>query len=113
MASVRLSARLIAVGGCAAAVAVAPAIAVFASTAAAPRTVADCPGDINIGIINEGAPVQQPSCPVQTAPGPPAGAPSEQILTQCSGIPGCLSNSLYGPGYVQVPRRDTRVQQSQ
>jgi hypothetical protein len=112
MATVRLPARLIVAGGCAAAIAAAPLVAAFASSAPAPRAVADCPGDVNIGIINEGAPVQS-NCPVQTAPGPPAGAPSEGLLSSCSGIPGCLSNTPYGPGNVQVPNRSTRVQQSQ
>ena len=112
MTTVRLPARLMAAGGCAAAIAAAPMIAVFASSASAPRAVADCPGEINIGIINEGAPVQS-NCPANTAPGPPVGAPSQDLLTNCSGIPGCLSNALYGPGHVQVPSRNTGVQQSQ
>ena len=96
------------------AIAVAPAVlAGVPAGSAAPRTVADtCGGGINIGLIQEGAPVTSNCGPV----GPPpitSGAPSQQTLTACSGIPGCLSNALYGPGNVQVPQPNTTVQQSQ
>ncbi|HZA10110.1 hypothetical protein [Mycobacterium sp.] len=110
MATVRLSTRLIAAGGCVAAIAAVPLVAVFAGSAPA-RTLADCPGEVNMNLLQEGAPVQS-NCPAQ-APGPPAGAPSQDLLTRCSGIPGCLSNNLYGPGNVQVPNRSPKVHQSQ
>ena len=77
----------------------------------ASRTLADC-GGVNMSILQEGAPVN--SC--GTAAAPPAntgGAPSEGTLSACSGIQGCLSNALYGPGNVVVPSPNTRVQQSQ
>ena len=79
--------------------------------APAPRAVADCPGDVNMNILAEGVPVTS-NCPAP-APGPQVGAPSQGLLTNCSGIPGCLSANLYGPGNVQVPQRSTRVRQSQ
>ena len=70
-----------------------------------------CNGGINIPIMNIGAPVD--ACPGPVAPPITGGAPSQQTLTDCSGIPGCLSNVLYGPGNVVVPDRDTTVRQSQ
>ena len=105
--------RLILTGVCSTALAAAPAAVLVAGPNAAPRTVADlCSGGINVGILNEGAPVSSSCGPV--APGAiTGGAPSQQQLTACSGIPGCLSNTLYGPGNVQVPRVNTTVQQSQ
>jgi hypothetical protein len=77
----------------------------------ASHTLADCPGSINMPIMNIGAPVD--TCPAPAAPIYTGGAPSQQVLTDCSGIPGCLSNVLYGPGNVVVPRPNTTVQQSQ
>lgn len=75
------------------------------------QTIADC-GGINIPIITEGTPVD--TCPAPVAPPMiSGGAPSQELLTACSGIPGCLSNALYGPGNVLVPSPNTRVQQSQ
>jgi hypothetical protein len=77
----------------------------------ASRPLADC-GGINMSILQEGAPVN--SCQAPAAPPVnTGGAPSQQTLTGCSGIPGCLSNALYGPGNVVVPSPNTRVQQSQ
>ena len=76
----------------------------------ASQTLADC-GGVNVSILQEGAPVDM--CPAPQAPVYSGGAPSQQILTDCSGIPGCLSNALYGPGNVYVPSPNTRVQQSQ
>ena len=79
----------------------------------ASKQLADC-GGINMPIFSEGAPVN--SCGGAPAAAPPVtggGAPSEGTLSACSGIPGCLSNALYGPGNVVVPVPNTRVQQSQ
>jgi hypothetical protein len=110
VARVRLPALVFA-GACSVALAVAPAAALLAGPGASPRTVADC-GGINWNVMSQGAPVTS-NCG-SVAPGPiTSGAPSQQILTNCSGIPGCLSNALYGPGNVQVPRPNTTVQQSQ
>ncbi|HZQ30573.1 MAG TPA: hypothetical protein VFB19_02435 [Mycobacterium sp.] len=81
-------------------------------TPSSSTTIADCAGSINIPIMSEGAPVD--TCPGTVAPPVSSGgAPSQQTLTACSGIPGCLSNALYGPGNVVVPRPDTTVHQSQ
>jgi hypothetical protein len=101
--------RVIAAGGSVAAVLAIPAAAVLAGPA--PSAVAQCGGDINMNILSEGVPITG-NCPAPAAPGPP-GAPSQDLLSACSGIPGCLSNAFYGPGNVQVPQRSTRVQQSQ
>jgi hypothetical protein len=77
----------------------------------ASQTLADC-GGINMPLFTDGVPVN--SCPAPAAPPVnTGGAPSQQTLTACSGIPGCLSNALYGPGNVVVPSPNTRVQQSQ
>lgn len=96
-----------------AAVVAAPAIAIFAGLVGpAPSAVADCPGDVNMNILSEGAPITS-NCPVAPAPGPSIGAPSQDLLTRCAGVPGCLSANLYGPGNVQVPNRNTTVHQSQ
>ncbi|MDT5094870.1 MAG: hypothetical protein QOH60_4233 [Mycobacterium sp.] len=71
-----------------------------------------CPGSIDVNVIQIGAPVD--TCNLgPMAPPITGGAPSQQTLTNCSGIPGCLSNALYGPGNVLVPDRDTTVRQSQ
>ena len=45
---------------------------------------------------------------------PNVGSPSENALTQCSGRDQgqCIANEYYGPGTVQVPNVNTRVQQS-
>ena len=112
MATVRRPTRLIAAGGCAAALVAAPMLALLTGSGDAPRVVADCPGEINMNVLSEGVPIQS-DCEQPLAPAPPAGAPSQELLTSCSGIPGCLSANLYGPGNVQVPKRSTQVQQSQ
>jgi hypothetical protein len=106
----RLSVRGLIFGAASVAVIAAP-ISVGLVSQPASKTLADC-GGVNVSILQEGAPVD--TCPAPVAP-PVAGggAPSQQILTQCSGIPGCLSNALYGPGNVVVPSPNTRVQQSQ
>jgi hypothetical protein len=77
----------------------------------ASQPLADC-GGINMPIFSEGAPVDNCGAPA-APPVYSGGAPSQQTLTACSGIPGCLSNVLYGPGNVVVPVPNTRVQQSQ
>ena len=117
MVTVRFpSTRLLVAGGCAAAIAAAPmiAIAIGGMTASGPaaRTVADCVGGgINANLYQAGTPVSGScsSTPFSTG----GGAPSEGVLSACSGLPGCLSQALYGPGNVQVPNRDTTVHQSQ
>jgi len=73
--------------------------------------LADC-GGINMSILQEGAPVNTCAAPA-APPVNTGGAPSEGTLSSCSGVPGCLSNALYGPGNVVVPRPDTTVHQSQ
>jgi hypothetical protein len=81
----------------------------------APQAVADpypCGGSINVPVVSIGTPVDPCGAP-DVGPVITGGAPSQQTLTDCSGIPGCLSNVLYGPGNVVVPNRDTKVQQSQ
>jgi hypothetical protein len=98
-------------GGAAAFAALAAPIAAGWLTHSPTSTLADC-GGVNMTILQEGAPVD--ACPGPEAP--PiysGGAPSQQVLTNCSGIPGCLSSVLYGPGNVVVPSPNTRVQQSQ
>jgi hypothetical protein len=75
-------------------------------------TTLACPGQVSVNVIQIGAPVD--ACNVgPMAPPITGGAPSQQTLSNCSGIPGCLSNVLYGPGNVVVPDRDTTVRQSQ
>lgn len=71
-----------------------------------------CGGDINMTILQDGAPISTP-CSGGQIPITSGGAPTQEILSYCSGIPGCLSSVLYGPGTVQVPQRDTTVRQSQ
>src|ERR1700720_2510248 len=76
----------------------------------ASQRLADC-GGVNMSILQEGAPVN--SCGAPAAP--PAntgGAPSEGTLSSCSGIPGCLSNALYGHGTVNVPGPTTRARKT-
>jgi len=75
------------------------------------KTLANC-GGINMPLMQEGAPVNNCAAPA-APPVNTGGAPSEGTLSACSGIPGCLSNALYGPGNVVVPRPDTTVHQSQ
>ena len=76
------------------------------------QRLADC-GGINMPLYTEGAPVNSCGAPAAAPPVNTGGAPSEGTLSSCSGIPGCLSNALYGPGNVVVPVPNTRVQQSQ
>jgi hypothetical protein len=106
----RLSVRGLVFGAASMAVIAAP-LGVGLAGQPAWQTLADC-GGVNMSILQEGAPVN--SCP---GPGAPpvntGGAPSQQTLSGCSGIPGCLSNALYGPGNVVVPSPNNRVQQSQ
>jgi hypothetical protein len=106
----RLSFRGLVFGAASMAVIAAP-IGVGLVGQPASHTLADC-GGVNMPLFSEGAPVD--TCPAPAAP--PlggGGAPSQQTLTQCSGIPGCLSNVLYGPGNVVVPKPNTTVHQSQ
>ncbi len=106
----RPSVRRLVFGAASMAVVAAPlGVGLFAQPAAQP--LADC-GGVTMPIFSEGTPVDP--CPAPVAP--PAytgGAPSQEVLSSCSGIPGCLSNVLYGPGNVVVPSPNTRVQQSQ
>jgi len=96
--------------GAAASAAIAALIGILADPAPS-HTLAGC-GDINMPIVAEGVPVD--NCPAPVAPPVSSGgAPSQELLTACGGIPGCLSNALYGPGNVVVPIPNTRVQQSQ
>jgi hypothetical protein len=84
----------------------------FALTDAPAEQPLACPGSIDYNIIQIGAPVDTCNMGPMTPP-ITGGAPSQQTLTDCSGIPGCLSNVLYGPGNVVVPHHDTTVRQSQ
>jgi hypothetical protein len=109
--------RLLFAGGFAFAIACAPAVVAFTvlpTADASPRTADNgCPGQVSIGLVQVGAPIAQ-NCGPGVAPAPVGGgAPSEGTLSGCSGVPGCLSNALYGPGNVQVPNVDTTVHQSQ
>jgi hypothetical protein len=106
----RLSGRKLVFGVASMAVIAAPLGLGLAGQPAA-RTLADC-GGVNMSILQEGAPVNNCGTPA-APPGNAGGAPSEGTLSSCSGIPGCLSNALYGPGNVIVPSPNTRVQQSQ
>src|SRR3954467_13378174 len=101
--------RALMIGAAAAAVTAAPAVVGLVS-APAPQPVAQCSG-INMNVLQEGAPVNPCPAPVAPPVGGP-GAPSQGLLTACGGIPGCLSNALYGPGNVVVPSPNTRVHQS-
>jgi hypothetical protein len=115
-----LTRRAIVAGASVAAMAAVPAVAFFAGVAGpAPAAVADCSGGINMNVMSEGVPVSG-DCPLPASSAPTGGignatggAPSEGLLSACSGEPGCLSYAYYGPGNVQVPNRSTQVHQSQ
>jgi hypothetical protein len=99
----------------AAAAATAAPVAVGLLSAPAAQPLAQCGGfgGINVNVLQEGAPTGNcPPAPVAPPVGGP-GAPSQGLLTACGGVPGCLSNALYGPGNVVVPNPNTRVHQSQ
>jgi hypothetical protein len=106
----RLSIRGLVFGAASTAVVAAP-LALGMAGQQPSHPLANC-GGVNWQIFQEGAPVN--NC---AAPGAPpvntGGAPSEGNLSACSGVPGCLSNVLYGPGNVVVPRPNTTVHQSQ
>jgi hypothetical protein len=106
----RLSVRGVVFGAASAAVIAAP-LGLGLAGQPASQTLADC-GGVNMSILQEGAPVNSCGAPA-APPGNTGGAPTEGTLSACSGIPGCLSNALYGPGNVVVPSPNTRVQQSQ
>jgi hypothetical protein len=94
-------------------IAAAPAVAMFAvDSPPSQRVAGPCGGGVNIPLFAEGAPVNN-CAPVVAPPATTGGAPSQQTLTGCARIPGCLSNALYGPGNVVVPNRDSTVHQSQ
>jgi hypothetical protein len=106
--------RLVFAAGFAVAIALAPAVSALTGSAAqpAPRTVADCPGSIAIGLQQAGA--YTSDCSLAVTPPVAAGAaPSAGAIIACRRIAGCLSNYVNGPGNVQVPNRSTIVQQSQ
>ena len=106
----RLSVRGVVLGAASMAVIAAPFAAGLVGQPAS-QTLADC-GGVNMPIFSEGTPVD--TCPAPVAPPVSSGgAPSQGLLTACAGIAGCLSNAMYGPGNVVVPRPNTRVQQSQ
>ncbi|MBV8964911.1 MAG: hypothetical protein JO191_01910 [Mycobacteriaceae bacterium] len=107
--AIRSSVRGLVLGAAALAVVAAPVSAAWVVQHPS-QTLADC-GGVNMPIFSEGTPVN--TCPAPAAPVYTGGAPSQQTLTACSGIPGCLSSVLYGPGNVMVPSPNTRVQQSQ
>jgi hypothetical protein len=114
MATFQLRARrIVLAGGFAAAVAIAPAIAVFAG-----------PGP-TVGVPSAACPAgdtEDPytfACVPELVPGGggpvvPVGAPSEQELTACGGRDQsqCLESQLYGSDNVGVPNVSTEVQQS-
>jgi hypothetical protein len=106
----RLSIRGFVFGAASMAVVAAP-LALGMAGQAPSHPLADC-GGVNMTIVQEGAPVNNCAAPA-APPVNTGGAPSEGTLSACSGIPGCLSNALYGPGNVVVPRPDTTVHQSQ
>lgn len=110
MVTVARPVRMAMIGAAAAAVTVGPAVVLSAGQ---PEGAVAQPCGVNINVMQIGAPVGS-GCPAQ-APviSGGAGAPSQEILSACSGIPGCLSSIYYGPGNVQVPQRDTKVRQSQ
>jgi hypothetical protein len=106
----RLSIRGLVFGAASMAVVAAP-LALGMAGQQSSHALADC-GGINYTIFQEGTPVNNCAAPA-APPVNTGGAPSEGTLSACSGIPGCLSNTLYGPGNVIVPRPDTTVHQSQ
>ncbi len=111
MAKLTRLARTALLGACAAATTVGPAL-VLAGGQAGTTLAQPCAGGVDITVLQEGVPVTT-NCGPQQVPGTDGGAPSQEILSWCNGIPGCLSDALYGPGNVQVPHRDTTVRQSQ
>ena len=107
----RISVRGVVFGAASMAVVAAPIGVGLVGQQSTSQKLADC-GGVNMSILQEGAPVNSCGAPA-APPGNAGGAPTEGTLSACSGIPGCLSNALYGPGNVVVPSPNTRVQQSQ
>lgn len=103
--------RLLIAGGFAAAIAISPAIAVFAHpTPTLGTPVAACPsGETEDPYTYACVPELVPSSGGGAAP-----APSEQQLTQCSGGDqgNCVEQDLYGSPGGEVPQVDTSVHQS-
>jgi hypothetical protein len=100
--------RLIFAGGFAAAIAISPAIAVFAHPTPTPGTpVAACPS-------GETEDPYTYACVPELSPSGGVVAPSEQQLTQCSGHDqaNCLEQDYYGSPGGNVPQVDTSVHQS-
>jgi hypothetical protein len=104
--------RLITAGGFAAAIAVAPLLAVFAGpTPTVGTPVAACPaGETEDPFTFACVPEVVPNGGVSTN----TGAPSEQQLTECSGgdQANCLEQDYYGNPGGNVPHVDESVQQS-
>jgi hypothetical protein len=107
----RLSVRGLVFGAASMAVIAVP-VGFGSAAQSASQQLAQC-GGINMPLYTDGMPVDSCQAPVAAPPVNGPGAPSQQTLTACSGIPGCLSNALYGPGNVVVPVPNTTVHQSQ
>jgi hypothetical protein len=104
--------RLITAGGFAAAIALAPVLAVFAGpTSTVGTPMAACPsGETEDPFTFACVPEVVPNGGVST----PTGAPSEQQLTECSGgdQANCLEQDYYGTPGGNVPHVDESVHQS-
>lgn len=72
--------------------------------------VADCANDGSTALILNGT--VAPGC-VSDLPGAIGSAPSADTIIACRNIQGCLSGAVNGPGRVNVPNRDTKIQHSQ
>ncbi|MDT5092960.1 MAG: hypothetical protein QOH60_2323 [Mycobacterium sp.] len=98
--------RLVFAGAFAAAIALSPAIAVFAHPTPV-KPVAACPS-------GESEDPYTYACVPELVPNGGGGAPTEQQLTQCSGRDqaNCLEQDYYGSPGGDVPKPDTTVHQS-
>jgi hypothetical protein len=80
-------------------------------SAPSPRGTAACPGGqggLLVGMQVLGA--YTDNCDLRVQPPPAIGAaPSAGAIIACRNLPGCLPMFVNNPGWVQVPRVDTRV----
>jgi hypothetical protein len=95
-----LAASLFAVAGT-----LAPVTAVLSQPPA--QNVADCPNGPGIPIGLQGVGAYTTNCDLVVTPPPAIGAaPSAGAIIACRGIPGCLSDFVNSPGWVNVPNVD-------
>ena len=100
--------RLFAAGALVAAATLAPAAAAVLSETPA-QNVANCPNSPGVLVGKQYVGAYTTNCDLVVTPPPAIGSsPSAGAIIACRGLPGCLSEFVNSPGWVNVPRVDNR-----